>query len=445
MSVRPVVAQHAALGTVLILLLLCTAAIWHHTLQQSNSAYRTSSSSSSSSSKSSNDNVYGDNPGDMDFIMHVHHSFSPPFDNSYSTTRDILSDVEIRPLIKDPTTPPQSLPSDPFAQYIYQQELSLSDDHSDGNHDSSHLVPPRPAHRTIVVGDIHGSLKGFNGFLSKIRFDRKRDVLILAGDLVAKGPQSLEVIDRAIELDAKCVRGNHDDKVIRWRGYLDSLSLQEREAFIAEQEEGDNVDDDDNEEEGTEYGSGLDSSDLEQQFNADLNLQDSTDDFRKRQRRLESKVPSDLDKRSEHYRIARTMTRAQYSYLLNCPLILTLPKELSVHSIPIHVVHAGIDPQRDILKQRPWVLINVRNVLRDGTPTRKKGKGRGWARLFNEMHTRRSPAKRDFLVVYGHDAGRSLNVMTWSIGLDSGCVYGRQLSGYVVETGEILSASCPRL
>ena len=48
-------------------------------------------------------------------------------------------------------------------------------------------------------------------------------------------------------------------------------------------------------------------------------------------------------------------------------------------------------------------------------------------------------------MVYGHDAGRSLNVKQWSIGLDTGCVYGRKLSAYVVETGQVYSVKCPDL
>ena len=65
-------------------------------------------------------------------------------------------------------------------------------------------------HRTIVVGDVHGSLLGFERFLKKIEHNPKRDTLVMAGDIVAKGPQSLKAIDRLIELRAKCVRGNHD-------------------------------------------------------------------------------------------------------------------------------------------------------------------------------------------------------------------------------------------
>ncbi|KAG0253236.1 hypothetical protein BG011_006478 [Mortierella polycephala] len=318
---------------------------------------------------------------------------------------------------KDPETPPDSLPSDPFAQYIYHEELDISQYPS--------LARGKKPRRTIVVGDIHGHLQGFNDFLHQVRHDPAKDILVLAGDLVAKGPQTLAVIDRAIELNARCVRGNHDDKVIRWRGFLDSLSLQERNALDLQQG---NLDDDEVHDEVHED----DDEEEEEDENADLDED------------LRAKVPSDLHRNSEHYRIARAMTQSQYDYIRSCPLILTLPRALSVHHIPVHVVHAGIDPRRDILHQRPWVLFNVRNLLKDGTPSRKKKKGQGWARAFNRLHTKRSPKMQDFLVLYGHDAGRSLNVRTWSIGIDTGCVYGRKLTGYMVETGQLYSVDCTR-
>ncbi|KAF9336750.1 hypothetical protein BG006_007527 [Podila minutissima] len=313
---------------------------------------------------------------------------------------------------KEPMTAPKSLPSDEYAQYIYQEIFPLPPDSKD-----PHLRPP--ANRTIVVGDIHGSIDGFNGFLVKTGYDRRRDSLILAGDLVAKGPRSLKVIDRAIELGARCVRGNHDDKVIRWRGYLDSLSARE----VAQ----------------------LDSDSGDDDEDMDVNIDDINNEDINNLKRKKPRTPSDLDRKSEHYDIARRMSTRQYDYLRSCPLILTVPRELSVHNIPIHVVHAGIDPRRNILHQKPWVLVNVRNLLKDGTPSRTRKNGQSWATAFNKLHSNkgRSRTSREFLVVYGHDAGRSLNIKTWTIGLDSGCVYGRALSGYVIETGHIHTVPCP--
>ncbi|KAG0214832.1 hypothetical protein BGX33_001773 [Mortierella sp. NVP41] len=345
-----------------------------------------------------------------------------------------------RTTLKEPSTPPDSLPSDPYAQYIYQEELQLKYDDaittkpvSDNNNDGQRRK--HNGRRTIVVGDVHGSFDGFERFLRKIEHNPQKDTLVLAGDIVAKGPQSLKVIDRLIDLQAKCVRGNHDDTVIRWRGFLDSLEAAILEAFDASFIT--------LSEDSKDEAAGHEHNDDDDVVNAAEEAQAVNVESFFFQRGIA--IPSDLDRRSEHYQIARAMTKDQYDYLRQCPLILTIPRDISVNRIPVHVVHAGIDPTRDILKQRPWVLVNIRNLLKDGTPSRKKSKGRGWAREFNELHNRRSPSKRDFLVVYGHDAGRSLNVMSWSIGLDTGCVYGRELTGYVVETGLIVSSPCPHV
>ncbi|KAF9958143.1 hypothetical protein BGZ72_000820 [Mortierella alpina] len=354
---------------------------------------------------------------------HVQHSFSPV--DGYTAASNHLTPLQVHADFKEPDTPPRSLPSDPYAQYIYQQELDLT-----RRPLFMGARQPRRPRRTIVVGDVHGSLDGLNRFLSSVRFDTKRDFLVLAGDLVAKGPQSLEVIDRARQLGAKCVRGNHEDKIIRWRGYLDSLSKSEREALTNES--------DDSQEDDSEDGYD-DEISLAEIFSSN---DSSLDGSLQRQRKRKPKVPSDLNRRSEHYEIARALTKDQYDYIRSCPLILTIPRELSLRNIPVHVVHAGIDPTHTIRKQHPWVLVNIRNLLEDGTPSRKKSQGEGWSKAFNDLHEKRS--RRDFLVVYGHDAGRSLNVRKWSIGLDTGCVYGRELTGYVVETGEIHSVPCPR-
>ncbi|KAF9418065.1 hypothetical protein BGZ76_004457, partial [Entomortierella beljakovae] len=330
---------------------------------------------------------------------------------------------EVYQNMKEPDTPPKSKPSDPYAHYIYHQELNYKDDNNNDNgnnnndNDSGKCLSPK---RTIIVGDVHGDLKGFDAFLNRVRFDSSRDTIVLAGDIVTKGSQSLEVIDRAIQIGAKCVRGNHDDTVIRWRGFLDSVSRQEQNDIEAGDSDVDDHEDDDFSEIGM--------SEVNQ-----LRMQSTG-----------ASVPSDLVENSEHYSIAKSMSRKQYNYLRSCPLILTLPRELSAEKVPIHVVHAGIDPHRGILKQKPWVLINIRNLLKDGTPSRKKASGTGWTTEFNDIHHNQTPTKQDFMVVYGHDAGRGLSVMRWSIGLDTGCVYGGRLTGYVVETGQILSVGCSR-
>lgn len=80
------------------------------------------------------------------------------------------------------------------------------------------FTPPDEG-RVFVMGDIHGQLDEMNALLDKIKFQASKDVLILTGDLVFRGPDSVGVVRRARELNALCVRGNHDDKVVRFRGY----------------------------------------------------------------------------------------------------------------------------------------------------------------------------------------------------------------------------------
>jgi diadenosine tetraphosphatase ApaH/serine/threonine PP2A family protein phosphatase len=54
------------------------------------------------------------------------------------------------------------------------------------------------------------------------------DRLILAGDLVAKGPDSPGVLKLARELSAEGVRGNHDHAVLRWRDMVLAHTMPER-------------------------------------------------------------------------------------------------------------------------------------------------------------------------------------------------------------------------
>ncbi|MCC7535104.1 MAG: serine/threonine protein phosphatase [Deltaproteobacteria bacterium] len=69
--------------------------------------------------------------------------------------------------------------------------------------------------RTIVVGDIHGCADELDRLLKKLDHGRD-DRLVLVGDLVARGPDSVGVVDRARELGALVVRGNHEVIVLRW-------------------------------------------------------------------------------------------------------------------------------------------------------------------------------------------------------------------------------------
>lgn len=70
--------------------------------------------------------------------------------------------------------------------------------------------------RTIIVGDVHGCREELESLLDRTAFTRG-DRLVFVGDLVAKGPDSLGVLDIANRTGAVVVRGNHEQRLLDLR------------------------------------------------------------------------------------------------------------------------------------------------------------------------------------------------------------------------------------
>lgn len=65
---------------------------------------------------------------------------------------------------------------------------------------------------TYVIGDLQGCFDALQRLLTKIEFNPKQDMLWFCGDLIARGPQSLECLNfvRSLGERAITVLGNHD-------------------------------------------------------------------------------------------------------------------------------------------------------------------------------------------------------------------------------------------
>ena len=81
---------------------------------------------------------------------------------------------------------------------------------------SGHVTTERAMSRTIIVGDVHGMREELVALLAKVRL-KKRDHLVMAGDLVDKGPDSAGVVQHLRGLRDQgfritLVMGNHEAK-----------------------------------------------------------------------------------------------------------------------------------------------------------------------------------------------------------------------------------------
>lgn len=80
--------------------------------------------------------------------------------------------------------------------------------------------------RIIAIGDIHGCHAEFAELLERLSLT-KDDRLVLLGDLVNRGPDSLKVIDLARANRALSLMGNHEHRLLTYRKTKDASVLRE--------------------------------------------------------------------------------------------------------------------------------------------------------------------------------------------------------------------------
>ncbi len=81
--------------------------------------------------------------------------------------------------------------------------------------------------RDFVVGDVHGCFETLRSLLHRVSFDPTKDRLFFTGDLVDRGPRSMEALEWLEKTWVHAVRGNHEQMAIGvaagkhdWGNYL---------------------------------------------------------------------------------------------------------------------------------------------------------------------------------------------------------------------------------
>ncbi|KAI1417228.1 Metallo-dependent phosphatase [Hypoxylon sp. FL1857] len=270
--------------------------------------------------------------------------------------------------------------------------------------------------RLIIIGDVHGQLSALDALLAKVGFSAARgDQVVFTGDMVNKGPDSSGVIDRAISINARGVRGNHEDRVLR--------------AWAKHHHKHPHLN-------GEDGGSGPTANNGKKE-------DEEGEEEEAREAKAQKLAKSEALDRST----ASSLSSKQVSWLANLPVILRLGT-ISPYYGDVVVAHAGLVPGVPLEKQDPWAAMNMRTLL---TPSHSHShstsdssshkptfqpsegrEGRPWSKIWNE-HQKSLPKEQRTTVVYGHDAKVGLSVRRYAFGLDSSCVKGGDLTALVFE------------
>ena len=83
--------------------------------------------------------------------------------------------------------------------------------------------------RIIAISDVHGDSDGFDALLQKLNFSNQ-DALVITGDILERGPNSLKLLQTVIRLSKNgnifTVIGNNDTTFLNWlRGEVEDEAV----------------------------------------------------------------------------------------------------------------------------------------------------------------------------------------------------------------------------
>lgn len=212
--------------------------------------------------------------------------------------------------------------------------------------------------RIIAIGDIHGCHEEFALLLDRLR-PTPEDRLILLGDLINRGPDSLKVLDLARKHAFVSLLGNHELRLLEHRRSGDQTKLRETDAAT-----------------------------------------------------LAVLRPED------------------WAYLETMPLTHYEPDVNTVF------VHGGFLPGIPWRNQSADVVTRIQVVDREGQPRKRAECPNGvlWADLWS------GPP----FVVYGHTPRPDIYKLKWSVGIDTACVMGGQLTSYILPDRRFVQVAAKR-
>lgn len=203
--------------------------------------------------------------------------------------------------------------------------------------------------RTIVVGDIHGCFDEFLALLRKVNWNENRDQLVLVGDIVNKGPKSVEMLEWVfMHPTVTCLLGNHEWALLQ---YLEDPYPHEQFKYIKEH----------------------------------------------------------VGKDAKHI----------IKWIRGLPLY--------YEEEDLIVVHAGLQPGKKLEKQERKIMTNIRTWDGKGADL-KNPLNPPWFEFYHGPKT----------IVFGHWAALGLVQRGNLVCLDSGCVYGNQLSAFIFPERKIV-------